>query len=111
LCKVWKKSRTNIGQSTKEKIKEKIPAQRLKVLKHRRNSLIKLYENKQIRSVWDEEKEEYNVMLLQVDSEFVEGERRYLIIWGDCGIANFFIKEKDLKAQDFSNILYNWDCS
>lgn len=60
---------------------------------------------------YDEEKEEYNVMLLQVDSEFVEGERRYLIIWGDCGIANFFIREKDLKAQDFSNILYNWDCS
>ena len=50
-------------------------------------------------------------MLLQVDSEFVEGERRYLIIWGDCGIANFFIREKDLKVQDFSNILYNWDCS
>ena len=60
---------------------------------------------------YDEEKEEYNVMLLQVDSEFVEGERRYLIIWGDCGIANFFIREKDLKAQDLSNILYNWDCS
>lgn len=57
------------------------------------------------------QKEEYNVMLLQVDSEFVEGERRYLILWGDCGIANFFIREKDLKAQDFSNILYNWDCS
>lgn len=60
---------------------------------------------------YDKEKQEYNVLLLQIDSEFVEGERRYLILWGDCGIANFFIKEKDLKAQDFSDILYNWDCS
>ena len=32
------------------------------------------------------------------------------IMWGDCGVAQFFIHEKDLRARDFSNVLYNWDC-
>lgn len=47
--------------------------------------------------------EDYKVMLLQIDSQDD-------IMWGDCGIANFFINEKDLKKLDFSNVLYNWDC-
>ena len=32
------------------------------------------------------------------------------IMWGDSGVANFFIQEKDLAAEDFSDVLYNWDC-
>ena len=32
------------------------------------------------------------------------------IIWGDCGVANFFINQKDLENCDFSKVLYNWDC-
>lgn len=32
------------------------------------------------------------------------------IMWGDCGVANFFIHPDDLKNQDFSKLLYNWDC-
>lgn len=33
------------------------------------------------------------------------------ILWGDCGIANFFIHPNNLKNKDFSKLLYNWDCS
>ena len=32
------------------------------------------------------------------------------IMWGDVGVANFFIRLEDLKNRDFSNVLYNWDC-
>lgn len=42
-------------------------------------------------------------LLFQMDSE---GE----IGWRDMGIANFFISLSDLKAHDFTNVLYNWDC-
>ena len=42
--------------------------------------------------------EEYEILLLQIDSEETEKNE---IIWGDCGIANFFIREKDLKELNF----------
>ena len=45
----------------------------------------------------------YNTLLLQIDSQ--DG-----IMWGDSGVCNFFINDKDLKKGDFSRILYNWDC-
>ena len=32
------------------------------------------------------------------------------ILWGDCGVANFFISRTDLEKLDFSRVLYNWDC-
>lgn len=32
------------------------------------------------------------------------------IMWGDCGVGHFSIREEDLKNEDFSNIWYNWDC-
>ncbi len=32
------------------------------------------------------------------------------IMWGDLGVANFFISPSDLKRGDFSRVLYNWDC-
>ena len=51
--------------------------------------------------------EEYDILLLQIDSESTEKNE---IMWGDCGIANFFISEKDLKNLNFENVLYNWDC-
>lgn len=46
---------------------------------------------------------EYEILLLQIDSSGS-------FMWGDCGVANFFINEKDLKKLDFSDILYTWDC-
>lgn len=43
------------------------------------------------------------LLLLQVDTD--DG-----IMWGDSGVGNFFIKQKDLQALNFSNVWYNWDC-
>ena len=50
---------------------------------------------------------DYEILLLQIDSE---GTEKNEIIWGDCGIANFFIREKDLKELNFEKVIYNWDC-
>lgn len=49
------------------------------------------------------ENEDY-ILLLQIDSD-------KHIMWGDVGIANFFIHPDDLAAKDFSKVMYNWDCS
>ena len=44
------------------------------------------------------------ILLLQIDSLDE-------IMWGDCGVANFFIHPDDLARKDFSKVVYNWDCS
>ncbi len=46
---------------------------------------------------------EWGVLLFQLDSA-------KNILWGDMGIANFFIRPEDLKARDFSHVWFNWDC-
>lgn len=33
------------------------------------------------------------------------------VVIGDCGVMNFFIKRKDLKALNFDKVMYNWSCS
>src|SRR5688572_18157064 len=48
--------------------------------------------------------EEYR-LLFQMDTDDEAG-----IMWGDCGVANFFISEQDLASKNFSRVLYNWDC-
>jgi uncharacterized protein YwqG len=48
---------------------------------------------------------DYDTLLLQIDTEW------NYIIWGDCGICNFFIKKQDLINKNFNNVLFNWDCS
>ncbi|TNE62117.1 MAG: DUF1963 domain-containing protein [Bacteroidetes bacterium] len=45
------------------------------------------------------------LLLFQLDSD--EGMD---LMWGDMGIAHFFIREDDLRARDFSRVLYDWDC-
>ncbi len=47
--------------------------------------------------------DDYQVLLLQIDTD--QG-----IMWGDSGVANFFITLEDLNNKDFSKVLYNWDC-
>jgi len=47
------------------------------------------------------------ILLLQIDSE---NNNKIDIMWGDTGIANFFIKRSALEKLDFSDVLYNWDC-
>ena len=44
-----------------------------------------------------------DILLFQLDSTLD-------IMWGDCGIANFFISSSDLQKRDFSRTIYNWDC-
>lgn len=51
----------------------------------------------------------YDTLLFQLDSDGVG--REDLVLWGDCGVGNFFINREDLLRRDFSRILYNWDCS
>lgn len=46
-----------------------------------------------------------DVLLLQIDTVDSLG-----IMWGDSGVANFFISRENLKKRDFSKVLYNWDC-
>lgn len=57
---------------------------------------------------YDEEARKYSTLLLQIDSEIHDGE--FVTLWGDCGVANFFIKPEDLKNCKFDDVLYNWDC-
>ena len=43
------------------------------------------------------------VLLLQLDTDDA-------MMWGDAGVANFFIHPDDLARRDFSRVIYNWDC-
>jgi len=45
------------------------------------------------------------ILLFQIDTDDSVG-----VMWGDSGICNFFITERDLENLDFSRVLYNWDC-
>ncbi|MDO4251292.1 MAG: DUF1963 domain-containing protein [Moraxella sp.] len=59
---------------------------------------------------WHKELQEH-ILLLQIETDDSIDDRGYGdIMWGDCGVANFFIHPVDLKNQDFSKLLYNWDC-
>lgn len=58
---------------------------------------------------YNEEYKDYNTLLLQIDSETGDDGEDW-ILWGDCGVANFFIKPEDLKNCKFDDVLYNWDC-
>ena len=53
--------------------------------------------------------ENYDTLLFQLDSEC--NKKGDYVIWGDLGIANFFIKKKALEEKDFRDVLYNWDCT
>ncbi|MCI8483718.1 MAG: DUF1963 domain-containing protein [Lachnospiraceae bacterium] len=58
---------------------------------------------------YEERYQYYDTLLFQMDSDDA-GENSDWILWGDCGVANFFINQEDLKNRDFSKVLYNWDC-
>lgn len=48
-----------------------------------------------------------DILLFQLES--VSGED-VEVMWGDAGIANFFIHPTDLKNRNFNNVWFNWDC-
>lgn len=49
------------------------------------------------------------ILLFQIDSD--SNDNGFEIYSGDNGIANFFIKRSHLEKLDFSQVLYNWDCT
>ena len=63
---------------------------------------------------WDprdpDNKGAYDTMLLQIESEWDASTKDNLIMWGDSGVANFFINKEKLANLDFEDILFNWDC-
>jgi len=54
---------------------------------------------------YDKNLERFDTLLLQLDCE-----DECDLMFGDAGVANFFINEEDLKKLDFTKVLYNWDC-
>ncbi len=54
--------------------------------------------------------DEFDTLLLQIDSEGEPGSNRDRIIWGDVGIGGFFVNSEALRRGDFSRVLFNWDC-
>lgn len=54
---------------------------------------------------YKEQYQSYDTLLFQIDSYDAPG-----IMWGDAGVAKFFISSEDLKSRNFLNVLYNWDC-
>lgn len=44
------------------------------------------------------------LLLFQLDSDELMD-----LMWGDMGVGHFFIREQDLRARDFSKVLYDWD--
>lgn len=80
----------------------------------------RIFEDKRLEGIWGNRVGGYpgftqngpldrddEVLLLQLDTSDVNGIE---IMWGDCGIAGFFIYPKDLKNNDFSKIDFYWDC-
>lgn len=45
-------------------------------------------------------------LLIQVDTD-----DEVRIMWGDVGVANFFIHPDDLMNLNFSRVYYHWDCT
>jgi len=60
---------------------------------------------------YNEEYKKFDTVLFQLNSEFDENTRNWKVCIGDAGVINFFINRENLKNKDFSEILYNWDCS
>lgn len=60
----------------------------------------------------DEERyAKYDTLLFQMESFEEEEGTDFMAIWGDLGIAHFFINRKNLLNRNFDDIMYCWDCS
>ena len=54
--------------------------------------------------------DDLDVLLFQLDSDYDGQRKKYTVLWGDSGVANFFISRDALRRRDFSRVCYNWDC-
>lgn len=55
----------------------------------------------------------YDTLLLQIVSHSMpdgSGKEEDLIMFGDNGGCQFFIPRDKLRARDFTDVMYNWDC-
>lgn len=52
----------------------------------------------------------FDTLLLRLEDQDDPLNKGFFMMWGDCGIANFFINSEKLKALDFSDVFYMWDC-
>lgn len=48
------------------------------------------------------------LLLFQMDT--ADDDDGVAIMWGDCGVGNFFIQPDALAKLDFSRVWYSWDC-
>ena len=61
-----------------------------------------------------EDLRKYDTLLLQIVSHTMPdatGKEEVLIMFGDEGGCQFFIPRDKLRARDFSDVMYNWDCA
>lgn len=63
---------------------------------------------------WDprnpDDKDAYGITLLQIESQWNNDSNSNEIMWGDSGVANFFINKEKLEHLEFDDVLFNWDC-
>ena len=57
----------------------------------------------------------YDTLLFQLDSYYASiahpgSSPQRFVLWGDSGIANFFIRSEDLAEKRFDRVFYTWDC-
>ena len=65
-------------------------------------------------SQWDPrdipKEDHHDILLLQIDTDYVDYDADREIMWGDSGVANFFISRENLKQRNFQDVIYTWDC-
>lgn len=65
-------------------------------------------------SQWDPrdipKEDHHDILLLQIDTDYVDYDADRGIMWGDSGVANFFISRENLKQRNFQDVIYTWDC-
>ena len=63
---------------------------------------------------WDprnpDDRDSYGITLLQIESQWNNDSNNNEIMWGDSGVANFFINKEKLERLEFNDVLFNWDC-
>lgn len=63
---------------------------------------------------YDDDLRKYDTLLLQIVSHTMPGEDGHeteLIMFGDEGGCQFFIPREKLRARDFSDVMFWWDCA
>jgi len=56
----------------------------------------------------NEKYHDLDTLLFQLDTDMRD--KTDLVLWGDCGVGNFFINRNALINKDFSRVGYSWDC-